>query len=207
MRLYCLISNTMVFLPRQFSQRNRMNSTEVKFIVWSQARRPKTDSITYFFIPHIHQLSKSKSNRMGIHQKYGRHLNAFQHHHKWRATRYSRKEVIQPQVPLRLPCYDFAPVTKLTLDGCLLANKVSSPASGPPSFHRVTGGVYKARERIHRGVADPRLLAIPTSWRRIAASNPNWGRFLRFAPPRGIASFCTGHCSTCAALGIKAMRT
>jgi len=25
----------------------------------------------------------------------------------------SRKEVIQPQVPLRLPCYDFAPVTAL----------------------------------------------------------------------------------------------
>ena len=71
----------------------------------------------------------------------------------------SRKEVIQPQVPLRLPCYDFAPVTELTLDGCPLA--VSPPASGAPSFHGVTGGVYKARERIHRGMADPRLLAIP----------------------------------------------
>ena len=67
--------------------------------------------------------------------------------------------MIQPQVPLRLPCYDFAPVTELTFDGCLLA--VGPPASGPPSFHGVTGGVYKARERIHRGVADPRLLAIP----------------------------------------------
>ena len=86
-------------------------------------------------------------------------------------TRRSRKEVIQPQVPLRLPCYDFAPVTELTLDGCLLA--VSLPASGPPSFHGVTGGVYKARERIHRGVADPRLLAIPASCRRVAACNPN----------------------------------
>ena len=87
----------------------------------------------------------------------------------------SRKEVIQPQVPLRLPCYDFAPVTEFTFDGCLLA--VSPPASGAPSFHGVTGGVYKARERIHRGMADPRLLAIPTSWRRISASNPNLGRF------------------------------
>ena len=86
---------------------------------------------------------------------------------------YSRsvKEVIQPQVPLRLPCYDFAPVTELTLDGCLLA--VSTPALGPPSFHGVTGGVYKARERIHRGVADPRLLAIPASWGRVAAPNPH----------------------------------
>ncbi len=65
--------------------------------------------------------------------------------------------------------------------------------------------MYKAQERIHRSVADLRLLAIPTSCRRVAACNPNWGRLSRFAPPCGIASFCTGHCSTCAALGIKAM--
>ena len=84
---------------------------------------------------------------------------------------YSRKEVIQPQVPLRLPCYDFAPVTELTFDGCLLA--VSPPASGPPSFHGVTGGVYKARERIHRAMADARLLAIPASRSRVADSDPN----------------------------------
>ena len=91
-------------------------------------------------------------------------------------TRRSRKEVIQPQVPLRLPCYDFAPVTELTFDGCLLA--VSPPASGPPSFHGVTGGVYKARERIHRGMADPRLLAIPASCSRVADYNPNLDRLL-----------------------------
>ena len=30
-----------------------------------------------------------------------------------------RKEVIQPQVPLRLPCYDFTPVADLTVVGCL----------------------------------------------------------------------------------------
>jgi hypothetical protein len=29
----------------------------------------------------------------------------------------SRKEVIQPQVPLRLPCYDFTPVADLTVVG------------------------------------------------------------------------------------------
>ncbi len=61
-----------------------------------------------------------------------------------------RKEVIQPQVPLRLPCYDFTPVADLTVVGCLLA--VSGPASGKTNSHGVTGGVYKARERIHRGV-------------------------------------------------------
>ena len=61
-----------------------------------------------------------------------------------------RKEVIQPQLPLQLPCYDFVPITSPTFDGCLLA--VSPPASGVTGFHDVTGGVYKARERIHRSV-------------------------------------------------------
>jgi hypothetical protein len=82
-----------------------------------------------------------------------------------------RKEVIQPHVPVRLPCYDFTPITDHAFGTCLLA--VSLVTSGTTSFRDVTGGVYKARERIHRGVADPRLLAIPASWRRIAASNPN----------------------------------
>ena len=61
-----------------------------------------------------------------------------------------RKEVIQPQVLLRLPCYDFTPIMNHTLDGCVLA--VRSPASSAVHFRDVTGGVYKARERIHRGV-------------------------------------------------------
>ena len=59
-----------------------------------------------------------------------------------------RKEVIQPQVPLRLPCYDFTPVIDHTVDGVPLA--VRLPASGAANSHGVTGGVYKARERIHR---------------------------------------------------------
>src|SRR5439155_26268307 len=72
-----------------------------------------------------------------------------------------RKEVIQPQVPLRLPCYDFIPVTAHSVGGCLLA--VSAPTSATSDFHDVTGGVYKARERIHGVVADTPLLAIPAS--------------------------------------------
>ena len=59
-----------------------------------------------------------------------------------------RKEVIQPHLPIRLPCYDFTPVIAPTLDGCFLA--VNPPASGVNDFRGVTGGVYKARERIHR---------------------------------------------------------
>ena len=61
-----------------------------------------------------------------------------------------RKEVIQPQVPLRLPCYDFTPVADPTVVACLLA--VSAAPSGKTNSHGVTGGVYKARERIHRGM-------------------------------------------------------
>ena len=84
-----------------------------------------------------------------------------------------RKEVIQPQVPLRLPCYDLVPITKLAFGAALLT--VRQATSGALGFRGLTGGVYKAQEHIHRGVADPRLLAIPTSCRRVAACNPNWG--------------------------------
>jgi hypothetical protein len=61
-----------------------------------------------------------------------------------------RKEVIQPHLPIRLPCYDFTPITNPTLDGSFLT--VKPPASGVAGFRGVTGGVYKARERIHRDV-------------------------------------------------------
>jgi len=58
--------------------------------------------------------------------------------------------VIQPQVPLRLPCYDLAPVIIHTVVGDFLS--VSLPASGTNHSHGLTGGVYKARERIHRSM-------------------------------------------------------
>ena len=80
----------------------------------------------------------------------------------------SKKEVFQPHLPIRLPCYDLAPVTSFTLGGSLRL-----PTLGTPGFHGLTGGVYKVRERIHRSIADLRLLAIPTSCRRVAACNPN----------------------------------
>ena len=58
--------------------------------------------------------------------------------------------MIQPQVPLRLPCYDFTPVMNHTVVSSLLA--VGLLPSGTTHSHGVTGGVYKARERIHRDV-------------------------------------------------------
>ena len=60
------------------------------------------------------------------------------------------KEVIQPQVPLGLPCYDFTPVMNHTVVNALPKVKLST--SGAAHSHGVTGGVYKARERIHRGI-------------------------------------------------------
>ena len=62
-----------------------------------------------------------------------------------------RKEVIQPHVPVRLPCYDFTPLTLHTFDASPL-DEVGPAASGADDSGGVTGGVYKARERIHRGM-------------------------------------------------------
>ena len=80
----------------------------------------------------------------------------------------SKKEVFQPHLPVRLPCYDLAPIT-----GFALGRSSRSRTSGAPSFHGLTGGVYKARERIHRAMADARLLANPASRSRVADSDPN----------------------------------
>src|ERR1700759_3960920 len=86
----------------------------------------------------------------------------------------SLKEVIQPHVPVRLPCYDFTPVIEHTVVGALLA--VRLPASGAINSHGVTGGVYKTRESIHRSNSDLRLLAIPTSRSRVADSDPDYDK-------------------------------
>jgi hypothetical protein len=68
--------------------------------------------------------------------------------HQLRLRPSSRKEVIQPHLPIRLPCYDFTPVANPAVVSALLA--VRLPTSGRTRSHGVTGGVYKTRERIHR---------------------------------------------------------
>ena len=80
-------------------------------------------------------------------------------------------ELFHEQLPLPVPCYDLVPVTELTL------GPASADTSGTPGSLDLTGGEYKTWERIHRSLADLRLLAIPASWSRVADSNPNWGRF------------------------------
>src|SRR5437660_12649647 len=92
-----------------------------------------------------------------------------------------RKEVIQPQVPLRLPCYDLVPIDRFVFGACPLA--VGPATSDAPIFRGLTGGVYKAQEHIHRSVADLRLLAIPPSCRRVAALDLNWGTFFGICAP------------------------
>jgi hypothetical protein len=104
--------------------------------------------------------------------------------------------VIQPHLPVRLPCYDFTPIADPTFDGSLLA--VRPPASGVTNFRGVTGGVYKARERIHPDIADSGLLATPIRTET---------GFLGLAHLRRLATLCTGHCSMFAALDIRGMLT
>ena len=98
-------------------------------------------------------------------------IQSFQPMELPKQSHFSLKEVIQPHLPIGLPCYDFIPVIGLTLGTSLLA--VGSVTSGKTNSHDVTGGVYKARERIHGVVADTPLLAIPTSCSRVADYNPN----------------------------------
>ena len=85
-----------------------------------------------------------------------------------------RKEVIQPHLPIRLPCYDFTPIIGPTLDGWLLIGYLTGFGCYQLSWcdgRCVQGpGTYSPR------YADPRLLAIPTSRRRVAACDLNWGR-------------------------------
>jgi hypothetical protein len=113
--------------------------------------------------------------------------------------------VIQPQVPLRLPCYDFTPITDHTFGACLLA--VGSATSGTTGFRGVTGGVYKARERIQRSL----LISAYSRFRLHAGELQPAIRtetdFVGLPPPRGLGTLCIGHCSMCVALDIRGIRT
>jgi len=95
--------------------------------------------------------------------------------------------VIQPQLPLRLPCYDFTPSS--TLPSAAPSFTVRTPTSGIANFRGVTGGVYKARERIHRDVADSRLQQLRLHGGEFQPSNPNRDGFLGFAPLAGLQPF------------------
>ncbi len=106
-------------------------------------------------------------------------------------------------VLVRLPCYDFTPVTSPAFGSSLLS--VESLTSGITDSHGVTGGVYKTRERIHRSIL------ICDYWRfqlhvvELQTTIRTETLFLRFAPDHSFASLCLRHCSTCVALLIRGM--
>src|SRR5690606_33326986 len=83
----------------------------------------------------------------------------------------SRKVVFQPHLPVRLPCYDLAPIF-----GFALARSSRLHALGTTNFHGLTGGVFKALERIHRVIADTRILANSISRSQVADHDPNCDR-------------------------------
>ena len=94
----------------------------------------------------------SKLNNASIHKLFTLVLTLGRYHNTLCSSYGSllRKEVIQPHLPIRLPCYEFTPITGPTFGRALLAVRLRT--SGVPDSHGVTGGVYKARERIHRGM-------------------------------------------------------
>src|SRR5664279_5366480 len=100
----------------------------------------------------------------------------------------SIKEVIQPQVPLRLPCYDFTPVMNLTVVSALLA--VRLPTSGETHSHGVTGGVYKTRERIHRDMLIRDYLRFRLHVVELQTTIRTTIGFLGLAPSRELATLC-----------------
>ena len=107
--------------------------------------------------------SKEKAGKIRPHNNP--HMNTYK---QCPSTSPSRKEVFQPHLPVRLPCYVLAPAI-----GLALGRSLRLRTSGTTNSHGLTGGVYKARERIHRAVADARLLANPASRSRVADSDPN----------------------------------
>lgn len=101
------------------------------------------------FEPTTPALSRRCSNRLSY-RPLACLLTADKRERSTSDTLSSRKEVIQPHLPIRLPCYDFTPVMNPTVVTVLLAVRLAT--SGKTHSHGVTGGVYKTRERIHRGM-------------------------------------------------------
>src|SRR5690606_32939085 len=119
------------------------------------------------FNPHGHpEVSKQSSEPGSTFESAGRYRKKADY------QRLLRKEVIQPHLPVRLPCYDFVPIASPTFTHSL-PQGVGPQIADMADFQDVTGDVYRTRELILRGIADPRLLATSPSWRRVADSNPN----------------------------------
>ena len=113
--------------------------------------------------------------------------------------------MIQPHVPVRLPCYDFTPVIDHTVVSAL--PRVKLPTSGATNFHGVTGGVYKTRERIHRDVLIRDYQRFRLHGVELQTPIRTTTSFKGLAGLCRFAALCIRHCSTCVALPIRAMMT
>ena len=128
--------------------------------------------------------------------------------HQYKKTNFylPRKEVIQPQVLLQLPCYDFTPIASHTIVVRLHKWLAKTP-SGTKNSHGVTGGVYKVRERIHRVVLIRDYQRFQLHEVELQTSIRTQISFMRLAHLYRIATLCTNHCNTCVALDIRTMMT
>ena len=98
----------------------------------------------------------------------------------------------------------FTPLTPQKGNAALQKGGVPAAPSGTATLLRLSPK-YKARERIHRAMADARLLANPASRSRVADSGPNWGTLSGSAPRRRVAPLCMPHCNTCVAPDVRAV--
>ena len=130
-----MISNYDSFFDLDLEMSAFVSNFMIKWI-YSGCRNSSFRFIITYIITSLHQISPTYE------------LHSLRSFHS--TEKFPRKEVIQPHLPVRLPCYDFTPVTNPALGHCLLT--VSSCTSGVVDFHGVTGGVYKTRERIQRSV-------------------------------------------------------
>ena len=118
-------------------------------------------------------------------------------------TCFLRKEVIQPHLPIQLPCYDFTPVISPAFDGSIL--KGLATGFGHCRLPWCDGrcvqdpGTYSPRH------SDPRLLAIPASCSRVADCSPNWDTIFEVCSPSRDRVSLLCHCSTCVAQAVRGM--
>ena len=83
--------------------------------------------------------------------------------------------------------------------------RVSPATSSVSNFHDVTGGVYKARERIHRSILICGYQQLQVHAGEFQPTIPIGDSFIGLAPSCDLATVCTVHCSVCVALGVRAM--
>ena len=168
------------------SRFNRISSYWNEYCIWCRA-----------IFSHYRSKRHMAKNKCCIHHLFWKFKRTFKIKQNTK-FRLLRKEVIQPHLPIRLPCYDFTPIADPTFD-------IFSHGFGYYRLSWCDGRCVQGPGTYSRQYADLPLLAIPSSYRRVSACNLNWGHFYRFAPPRGIASHCSDHCSTCVAQDIKGM--